>query len=1115
MKTTTCLHLLFSSLLACSVHADPLESAFSQPPEATRPRCYWYWMDGQISKEGITHDLEAMKRVGIGEGYIGVISGQSGTPASSTTKALTDEWWSFIEHAMREGTRLGVDIGLFNSPGWSQSGGPWVKPSQAMRYVTLPEVRLHGPQHFEGKLPVPAGEFQDLAVLGFPAPGGEGEVAKVTARTPTLVSFEMPSPFTARSVTVQPIKEVNVTAELLASEDGQQYRTLKKFAIDRHNLGVGVGPVPLAPIVATFPATTARFFQLKFSAACELGDIRLSPAARVECFAEKALQKVCQDPHALYDFYTWPNGAEPDVAGLAVKPAAVRDLSKLMAADGTLHWDVPAGDWIVLRTAMTPTGTRNCPAPPEATGFEVDKMNRAPLRSHFDAYVGNLLKRMPAADRKSWKHVVADSYEQGPENWTDGFAADFHKRYGYDALPFLPVMTGRIVGSVDQSDRFLWDLRRLVADRIARDYVGGLSDLCHEHGLKMWLENYGHWGFPAEFLQYGSLCDEIGGEFWASGDFLDQRDTGFLGRYELRDASSAANIYAKPVTWAEAFTGGPAFTNSPRDLKARGDWTFCQGINQFVLHVYIHQPTDAKPPGINAGFGTEFNRNNTWFEQSKAWIDYLRRSSVLLQTGKHVADVACFISEDAPKFAGPQQPALPPGFDYDFINADVIEHRLAVKDGRLVLPDGMNYRLLVLPESATMRPGLLTKIRELVKAGATVVGAPPSRSPSLENFPKCDAQVQALTRELWGDADLKQPGEHPFGKGRVIWGKSLDTIFAGMGLKPDFENSATLGFTHRHSEEADIYFVANPNAESLTTTAAFRVGDKAPELWWPDSGRIERPAVYDAADGVVRLPLSFGPAGSVFVVFRAKAAPKAERIVSVTQNGVDILGTSVKPQLITPMPQPTDGIVELPMQLTRNATGKITAQGGRPGDYQLKFADGMTRPLKVSHASPVEITGPWEVSFAPGRGAPEKITFDQLSDWTKRPEDGIKHFSGKATYRRTFDVPAQRPPGSAMILDLGQVNDIAVVRVNGHELATLWLPPYRLDITAALKPGANPLEVDVVNTWNNRLVGDAALPVEQRLTSLTSATVSKDTPLTPAGLLGPVYLRDATTTEIK
>jgi len=629
--------------------------------------------------------------------------------------------------------------------------------------------------------------------------------------------------------------------------------------------------------------------------------------------------------------------------------------------------------------------------------------------------------------------------------------------------------------------------------------------------MKMWLENYGHWGFPAEFLQYGGLCDEIAGEFWANGNFLDKKDTAYLGRYELRDASSAANIYGKPVTWAEAFTGGSAFINSPRDLKARGDWAFCEGINQFVFHVYIHQPTDDKLPGVNAWFGTEFNRNNTWFEQSKAWIDYLRRSTVLLQTGKHVADVACFISEDTPKMAGPDSPKLPAGFDYDFINADVIEHRLAVKDGRLVLPDGMNFRLLALPESATMRPELLRKIRDLVKAGATVVGAPPSRSPSLENFPKCDADVQTLAREIWGDANPKQPGEHSLGKGRVIWGKNFDTLFAGLGLKPDFENSAQLRFTHRHSDDADIYFVANPTTKAVTTTAIFRVGDRAPELWWPDSGRIERPAVYDAADGVVRLPLSFGPAGSTFVVFRDKAAPAPERIVSVMRNGQEILGTTMQP---TANADPNG----LPLRLTRNPDGRITAQGGQPGDYELKFAEGQSHPLKIADAAaPMEITGPWEVSFAPGRGAPEKITFDELTDWTQRSEDGIRFFSGKATYRRTFDLAdsALRTPHGSWILDLGNVNDIAVVRLNGQEIGTLWQPPYRVDIAAAVKPGVNTLEVDVVNPWHNRLVGDASLPVEQRHTSVTAATTPKKSALMPAGLLGPVRLWNSDIVAIK
>src|ERR1035437_3671399 len=640
-----------------------LEMDFTAPPEATKPRCYWYWMDGNITTNGITKDLEAMRRVGIGEAYIGIIADQSRL-APGDVKVLSEPFWATMTHAVREGTRLGVDIGVFNSPGWSQSGGPWVKPEQAMRHLVLPEIRLHGPQHFSGKLPRPEeGAFQDVAVLAFPSPKDDAD--SVTSfggkisKEPGMVTIEMPQPFTARSMTVTPAGRVSVAAELQASDDGKAFRPIRKFTIDRHNLGIEVGPVPLAPVVVAFPATTARVFRLQLSASEDIGEVQLSGAARVDSIAEKSLAKVFQDPLPPFDFYTWPQQAEPDSSERVIASASVQNLSQKLRPDGSLDWDVPAGDWIVQRIGMVPTGTKNSPASPEATGLEVDKMNRAALKTHFDAYVGNLLARMPAAERTSWKHVVADSYERGPENWTDGFAALFQQRYGYDPIPYLPVLTGRMVGSAEQANRFLWDLRRLVADRVAMDYVGGLRDLCHEHGLKMWLENYGHWGFPSEFLFYGGNCDEVSGEFWESGD---------LGSVELRDAASAAHTYGKRQVFAEAWTGGPMDLSTPWSLKRRGDWAMCQGINQFVFHVYIHQPWDDRKPGVNAGFGTEFNRNNTWFEMAGGWIDYLRRCTVLLQSGVQVADVAYFIGEDTPKMTGIRQPELPPGYDYDYIN---------------------------------------------------------------------------------------------------------------------------------------------------------------------------------------------------------------------------------------------------------------------------------------------------------------------------------------------------------------------------------------------------------------------------------------------------------------
>ncbi len=1151
------------------VDAAELDDSFRNPPPATQPRCYWYWMDGHITKEGITKDLEAMKRVGIGEGYIGVISGQSGMPPNPEPKALTEGWWGNIEHAIREGGRLGVDIGLFNSPGWSQSGGPWVKPEQAMRYVVLPETRIKGPQSFAAKLPAPTGEFQDVAVLAFPAPAGEGEVAAITARTPTRIQFEMPAAFTARSVQVNPLKMVNVAAELQASDDGQTYRPVQRFAIDRHNLAVNVGPVPLAPIVASFPPTTAKFWRLEISAACELGDVQLSPAARIGSYAEKSLIKVFQNPLPPFDFYSWPPAAEPDAKTGAITPGAVLNLTKQLAADGTLRWDVPAGDWIVLRATMMPTGTQNSPAPTEATGLEVDKMNRAPLKAHFDAYIGKVLREMPAADRKALKHVVADSYEMGPQNWTDGLAKDFQKRYGYNPLPWLPTLTGRVVGDANQSDRFLWDLRRLVADRVASEYVGGLRDLCAENGLKMWLENYGHWGFPGEFLQYGGASHEISGEFWERGE---------LGSVELRDASSAAHIYGKPTVWAEAFTGGPPFMSTPASLKARGDWALCEGINQFVMHVYIHQPWDDKKPGINAWFGTEFNRHNTWFEQSKAWIDYLRRCSVMLQAGQPVADVAYFISEDAPKMSGTRNPELPPGRDYDYINGEVIEKNLRVVNGVLSLPHGVEYRVLVLPDSATMRPELLQRIRDLVNDGATIFGRPPSRSPSMENFPKCDEKIRQLASEVWGEDSAAPSGEHKLGKGRVVWGKTLDEVFATLGSQPDFKNTAGLVFKHRRQGDTEIYFVANPTATDVKTVVSFRSGDKLPEIWRPDSGKIELPAMFDAADGITRLPLSLGATGSVFVVFRGKKGG-FDPVVSIIRDGVPIFPSISTPKYIVEKASygvpgdpnrtrdvrdkvqalldkgeatfivgrladgddPALGIVKTlevafritdkilkasgqdpqsitisdaasihPVQVFRDGQGKLSLDSREPGQYELTTVSGRKLSAKVAAFPGLqEIAGPWEVAFEPGSGAPDKVTFEKLDDWSQRPEPDIQHYSGRATYRKTFECPPALTTSKdfKLTLDLGKVSDLATVRVNGRELATLWLAPWELDITSALKPGPNTLEIVVANTWNNRLAGDTALPADKRRTFLSTQSVKPGSALLPAGLLGPVTLR--------
>ncbi len=467
-----------------------------------------------------------------------------------------------------------------------------------------------------------------------------------------------------------------------------------------------------------------------------------------------------------------------------------------------------------------------------------------------------------------------------------------------------------------------------------------------------------------------------------------------------------------------------------------------------VLHVYIQQPRDDRMPGINAPWGSEFNRHNTWFDAGRTWVDYERRACWLLQQGHRVADVAYFIGDDAPKMTGVRRPELPPGHDFDYINGEVILRRLTVKDGWLTLPDGPSYRVLVLPQLETIRPAVLRKIRDLVKAGATVLGPRPVRSPSLEDYPQCDDEVRTLAAELWGDNTSAAPGAVTFGKGRVLWGRSLEEVFAAERLAPDVEFRGTAKdaflFTHRRSADADVYFLSNQKDSEQEMDCAFRIAGKQPELWDAVTGERRVLSEWAGQDGQTLVPLVCAPNQSWFVVFRQPGQPAA------------------------------DGPKNFPGVKT------IATLGGR-----------------------------WEVSFDPKWGGPERVTFDAHTDWTRRAEDGIKYYSGKATYRIPFELAdsALRTSRSALFLDLGEVRDLAVVRVNGKDLGTLWTAPWRVDISSAVQPGENTLEITVINPWNNRLVGDARLPVEQRRTSLSLETVKPNAPLQSAGLLGPITLQ--------
>lgn len=1066
--------LLLAALLGMDgfAQSNRLQQEFATPPENVKTSVYWYWMCGNISKEGVVKDLQEMKRAGINRVFIGhnYFDPYAG---GRNVKLMSDEWWEVLHTAVKTAGELGVEVGMFNSPGWSQAGGPWVKREESMRYLTSSEREVKGPQQFHAKLEKPTPDFQDVRVIAYPlAETGETILNTTNAHITVSPALEQPErmfdgdrlsdirlpqnvdccidwkankEFTARSLTIYPSHcNINATFELQA-RTGNEYRTLSNFVIDWHFLSIIVGFQPFAPVVMSLDDTTATDFRLLVKNRHHEGgiaEVELSSVPRIENYAAKTFAKMFQDPLPQWDYYTWREQPEAADASLNIDPVKVVDISNYMTEDGTLTWDVPAGNWMIVRTGMTSTGVTNNPAGPDGTGLEIDKMNKKHLATHFNAFIGKILARIPAEDRKAFKVVIQDSYESAGQNFTDDFLERFKERYGYDALPYLPAYFGKVVGSKKQSDRFLWDMRRIVADRIAYDYVGGLRELCHQHGLTTWLENYGHWGFPAEFLQYGGQSDEVGGEYWLPSPFPSWENN--LGNIENRAASSCAHIYGKPLVSAESNTsGGPAFSRVPADTKQRMDKYFTEGVNNTLLHVYIQQADTNRYPGTNAWFGTEFNRSNTWYSHIDLFLNYVKRCNYMLRQGLNVADIAYFIGEDVPKMTGIQDPALPAGCQFDYINAEVLLRDAFVKNGMITLPHGTSYKVLVLPKIKTMRPELVVKIKQLVQDGAIILGPAPTHSPSLENQPEADRIVSATAGELWGKVDGSQVTSRRYGKGMVFDGINLEELFAQQGWDVDCKSqtNAPILFGHRTMGKPEIYFLSNQSEKQQKTVMQFRVKGMQPELWNPMHGTTRKLYEFSEDGNVTSVPLTLEGFESAFIVFRKK---------------------------------------------------------GKAGKNAVNFPEATNITV---------INTPWNVRFESPLTVPQPVKLERLQDLATLPDPGIKYFSGNMIYTTDIDVDLSKMQGSKIELDLGSVAKMAKVWLNGQYMGGVWCAPYSVDITSALKQGKNNIRIDVVNTWVNRLIGNSIYPEMAKETWVGMSPYNRDSPLQESGLIGPVRLK--------
>ncbi len=773
--------------------------------------------------------------------------------------------------------------------------------------------------------------------------------------------------------------------------------------------------------------------------------------------------------------------AEPEPSAV-ISPQEIHDLTAGLGANGVLNWDVPAGEWTILRMGRRTTGASTRPAPEPGVGLETDKFDAQALTDHLDHYVGSLLRKIgPRAKKHGLTTLHIDSWEMGAQNWTARFLEEFKRRRGYDARPLLPVYSGRVIESLERSERFLWDVRLTAQELVLEQHAQAAKQWGAKKGLELSIEPYDM--NPTADLDLGAVADVPMAEFWSAG-------YGFDSSFSCVEASSIAHVMGRPIVSAEAFTAASeeAWRQYPTSMKNQGDWAFAMGINRFVYHTFAHQPLGAEhKPGMTMGpYGVHWDRGQTWWPMVSDYHRYVSRCSEMLRQGVTVSDVLYLTPEGAPQVFLPPADALEgaapiadkKGYGFDGCSPNILMDRAEVKDGLICFPGGTSYRLLVLPGSETMTPRLLRKISGLVSAGATVVGSPPGKSPGLSGYPACDAEVESLTLDLWGGSVAPaQATKRDFGKGSIHWGGEWSSgksglhpaydltagLLRSMGVPEDFSSTGPIRYGHRRTANRDIYFVANRSRESVQADCQFRVAQGKPQLWDPVTGERRALPQIKQAGGLTTVPLTFAAFQSLFVVFDS-------------QNELETNQTDNFPSFT-----------------------KLT-----------------------------ELTGSWEVAFDPKWGGPAQVEFDSLVGWTGHGDIGIKYYSGIALYRKSFQAPP--PSGKQIVLDLGTVHDMARVRLNGKDLGVVWCAPWQVDITDEIQPGGNQLEIEVANRWVNRLIGDhqpadakvrtvqfpsgllggKAYPAGRftfETRSLRGGLFKPTTPLLPSGLLGPVTLQ--------
>jgi hypothetical protein len=1075
--------VLFAIATGCKEKGEisPDAAYFMDPDSTSAIHAWWHWIDNAITREGITADLEAMKKQGISTATILNVSlFQERDLGIEPVIFNSPQWYEMFRWALEEAGRLGMTLGVHNCDGWSTSGGPWITPGQSMKICVWSKSYVKGGGQISLRVPRPHANmdfYRDIALLAYPAgqkensfaasspacmvnnrPAGQilydgNPFSMVRVSGPTTIDISCPEPLTVSSLSVHPRKDfqwgymddISCRITLQQSDGSPPYRTIAEFEKPKINT------TTLIP----FPEITGSHFRVTISDYRDSEPYNPFGISELELLAEDELpQYYTRIPHHLEKTVTTQAGDISDMftaiedPGSPVDPSGVIDLTPQLTPEGILSWDAPAGDWTILRLGYTTTGVMNAPATVAGRGLECDKMDTAALNLHFSRFPRKLVTTADEFTGNTFEYIFVDSWECKYQNWTPGFPSEFSKRRGYSILPWLPVISGEVVGDPRATERFLHDFRKTIAELIEDHYYAHFSNLCHRLGVKSHAEViYGGTGYPPlDVLGTNRLVDVPMFEFWAGLE----PETGLIIYEPVQRAVAdlpmhAAALYGKEIVPAEAYTGYANYSETPWDLKLFGDRAFCSGVNQMVLHSYVLQPDERKPGTTLGGFGQTFNRHNPWWPYASQWFGYHARIQYLLQMGVKQADILCFTGDRLyDPWTADWEQDLPEGFTIQKCNPDILQNHARVEHGRIMLDNGISYGLLLLPRDTGMELATLRAIAGLVEQGARVSGPRPSHTLSMEHAETGDRSLRSLADTLWGKTGPSGKSLNTYGKGMVYAGYSLDEVTGMEKLLPGFitedREDIPLLFIHRKLGARDIWFVVNQEDREVTRHCLFLTTSGPPQIWDPMYGKV-----YNAGDSEVRgkrtaMTIKFRPKGSLIILFGMKRDPS------------------------------------LP-------------------DYEAPHGSWTL----------TDFTGTVTFDDLPGKGP---VTFSAFRPFQDFEDPDIRYYSGEATWRVGFDLPDTIAGKERLFLSIDAADGYAVT-LNGHRLGCAVFPDFYFPAGPAVLPGQNILEVRTGNCYRNRIIGERTR--YGKLTDLWTTSPlyqlpSPGMPLKDAGIIGPVRL---------